>query len=117
MTFRDPALPSSTERRARERFPVELPLKWRAGHTEFVASRTRNMSSTGLAIRIAGAAPRVGSKIEVVVDWPALLDGTVGLLLWISGKVVRCSAGEFAVNYQRHEIRTKGARQTMSLPY
>ena len=32
MIFRDLALPSSTERRARERFPVELPLKWRAGH-------------------------------------------------------------------------------------
>jgi hypothetical protein len=116
MTLRDSPLPSFTDRRARQRFAVVLPLKWRAGHGDFIASRTRNMSSTGLAIAIAGAAPKAGTEIEVVVAWPVLFDRTIGLQLWIWGKVVRSSAGEFAVKYRQYEIRTKGSRgQTMSL--
>jgi hypothetical protein len=110
MESRNPPLPSSLDHRKRQRFAVDLSLKWRTGHCEFFASRARNISSHGMAITIAGAAPTLGAVIEVIVDWPVLLDDTMGLQLWILGTVVRCGANEFAVRYRRHEIKTKGVR-------
>jgi hypothetical protein len=95
---------------------MDLSLKWSTGYGNFFASRARNISSNGVAITIACAAPKLGAGIEVIVDWPVLLDDTMGLQLCILGTVVRCGADEFAVRYERYEIKTTGVRAQRGEP-
>jgi hypothetical protein len=110
MTSRNPPLPCSEDRRYRQRFTIQLPLKWRTADHDFVTGRTRNMSRYGLSIGVTGGSPKVGAMVDVVVDWPVRLNGMIGLQLWISGKVVRSSAREFAVRYQGYAIKTNAVR-------
>jgi hypothetical protein len=50
---------------------------------------------------------RTGARVEIVVDWPALLHGTTALQLTLVGRVVRSDTDGFAMSLERHEFRTK----------
>jgi hypothetical protein len=68
---------------------------------------TANLSSLGGFI----ATPEkleliVGSRMEAVVEWPILLEGTNSLELVILGKVARVDEEGFAVSFGRHKFRT-----------
>jgi hypothetical protein len=97
-----------TDRRSHLRFPLGLALRWRTARRDFADGRAVNMSSRGLLIAAADA-PKVGTAVEVAVEWPVLLGGGVGLLLCFSGRVVRSGAGAFAVQYTAYEFRTRKA--------
>ena len=53
---------------------------------------------------------RVGDPLELLVDWPAQLDGLVPLQLVTAGCVVRVSGARAAVSIERYEFRTKSNR-------
>lgn len=99
-----------SERRARERFPLSLPVEFRIiGDGEPSGSgKTRNISSNGMLLEVAEP-QRMAGPIEVMVSWPYLLDDQCGLKLVMKGRVVRTDGkGVVAVKAQQHEFRTTG---------
>ena len=64
-----------------------------------------NMSSGGLLIA-ADQRTEVGTKIELNVEWPSLLDGMIPLQLVAVGRVVRCLESGFALSFTQYQFRT-----------
>lgn len=95
------------DRRLGIRFPIEMDLNYRIGTkaTTWAPGRTINISSSGILIR-ADSVPVKGSRLDMSLDWPPLLDNRVPLRLMVQGRVVRTGDGEMAVTFQRFEFRT-----------
>ena len=53
-----------------------------------------------------------GTKVEVELDWPAKLDGSVPLKLVIRGSVVRLEKGCVALAIKHHEFHICKARES-----
>jgi hypothetical protein len=71
-----------------------------------------NISSVGVLFT-AEEELTVGERLEVTLDWPAPLDGTVPLRLFVFGRVVRADGRRAAMKIDHHEFRT--ARRGTSL--
>ena len=105
------------ERRSKIRYPVSLNVKYRTvGRSNRISGvgRTMNMSSGGLLIA-ADQRTELGAKIELNVEWPSLLDGTIPLQLVAVGRVVRCLESGFALSFTQYQFRTMG-RKLQSMP-
>jgi hypothetical protein len=104
----------SPERRASTRFPLTLQVRYvvlgRRAPAETGTGRTIDLSSSGLSFTAERPLP-AGHKIDVSIDWPVLLGGGVQLQLIMSGKVVRSNGSATALQIERHEFRTRRARQ------
>ena len=102
----------SPDRRGSVRFPVNLELRYSVvGHrrpAETGSGRTIDMSSSGLSFT-ADRPLSIGQKLDLSIDWPALLDGDVQLQLVVSGVVVRTDGAVTALRMDRHEFRTRRA--------
>lgn len=98
---------SAKDRRVGIRFPIEMDLNYRVGTkpAEWIAGRTVNISSSGILVR-TDYSPVRGSKVQLTLAWPRLLDNRVPLRLVVDGHVVRSGAGQVAVTVQRFEFRT-----------
>lgn len=99
------------------RYPVTLNVRYRTlGRYRRVSGlgRTVNLSSGGILVsseqKIA-----VGTRLEVNLEWPSLLDGEIPLQLVALGKVVRCLESGFAVAYTQYQFRTM-SRKLQSPP-
>jgi hypothetical protein len=98
------------ERRAKKRFPIERPVRYR-----FLYGASLGQVATGMAVDASShgiwiAAEqelRVGDPLELLIDWPAQLNGAVPLQLVTAGCVVRTSGRMAAVSVERYEFRTK----------
>lgn len=100
------------ERRSRVRFPVELTVRYRSmgrRSTVLGMGRTLNMSSGGLLIACEHEL-RTGVRLELNIEWPSLLDGSIPLQLVATGKVVRSAGSGFAVAFASYQFRTMGRR-------
>jgi c-di-GMP-binding flagellar brake protein YcgR len=101
---------SGTERRASARFPLTLDVRYtvsgRRGNDETGSGRTVDLSSSGLSF-IADGPLSVGQRLDLAIDWPALLDGGVQLQLIMSGIVVRTNGTLTALRIRRHEFKTR----------
>jgi hypothetical protein len=98
------------ERRSKARYPVKLTVRYRTiGRSNTVngVGQTLNMSSGGLLVSAEHEMP-AGLRLEVNVEWPLLLDGTVPLQLVAHGKVVRGGESEFAISFAQYQFRTMG---------
>jgi hypothetical protein len=72
--------------------------------------RTIDVSSSGL--RFTADHPLlIGHRILAYIDWPALLSGGIKLQLVISGVVIRTNGTEVALKIERHDFKTRSARQ------
>jgi hypothetical protein len=98
------------ERRVSVRFALDLGLRYsiacRASPVENGTGRTIDLSSSGLAFTADKPIP-VGAKVDVSIDWPAMLDGGVQLQLTMAGLVVRTSGNVTALQVLRHEFKTR----------
>ena len=65
------------------------------------------MSSGGLLISSKQAPVRAGARLQVVVDWPALLHGSTPLQLIAVCRVTRRLPAEFAVEFDQYQFKTK----------
>src|SRR5579871_3203886 len=96
------------ERRSKVRYPVKLIVRYRTvGRKQHVngVGHTLNMSSGGLLV--SGEQEVIaGSRLEINVEWPLLLDGAVPLQLVAHGKVVRCGGSLFALSFAQYQFRT-----------
>ena len=98
-----------TERRSRSRYPVRLRVRYRTLGKGPVAGvgETVDFSSRGIMVQAQLHHPiGTGSRIEAIVEWPVLLDGTIHLQLVAVGRVVRSGMSGFAISLGRHEFRT-----------
>jgi hypothetical protein len=67
--------------------------------------RTVNISSGGLLVE-ADQRTQVGAKVELNIEWPSLLDGSIPLQLVAVGRVVRCLESGFALAFKEYQFRT-----------
>lgn len=101
------------ERRAKTRYPIELPLRYQVYRSASLGGIgiTVNFSSHGLLISAASSQiPRRGSRVDVVVEWPVPLAGKTPLQFMIRGQVVRSDQANFAILFESYEFRTMKRR-------
>ena len=95
------------DQRARLRFPLALPLTYRSVSPEgrAGAGRTLNVSSGGVLFT---AAPElsVGMTLELTIEWPVLLEGSVPLQMRLFGTTLRANADQVVLRIDKHEFRT-----------
>jgi len=113
----DDRLLPAAERRGPKRFRMELELTYRilsrkAETPETCAARTVDLSSRGLLFRTEQQL-QPGQRVEMSVNWPALLSGTCPLKFVAVGRVLRVDGGCVAVSIEQYEFRT---RRTRDLP-
>jgi len=89
------------------RFPIEMAVTYRVGakSVEWLSGKTVNISSSGVLIR-TDTRPVRGSKVQLALAWPKLLDDRIPLRLMVHGHVVRSVNGEVAISFKRFEFRT-----------
>jgi hypothetical protein len=63
------------------------------------------MSSSGVLVTCQHEI-NAGTRMELDIEWPSLLDGRVPLQLITVGRVLRCETSGFAVVLGRHQFRT-----------
>jgi hypothetical protein len=99
----------SSERRWHRRFPLALAVQYRLlGKGERSGSgKTCNISSSGVFFEVAEREPFSGS-IELIVNWPCVLDGACALKLLMKGRVVRNEGWGIAIESNQYEFRTAG---------
>jgi hypothetical protein len=102
----------TVERRAKKRFTIERPLRYRflygASLGQVATGRALDVSSNGIWIETEHDL-RVGDPLELLIDWPAQLNGMVPLQLVTAGCVIRAAGKRAAVSIERYEFRTKKA--------
>ena len=105
------------DQRLNRRYPITLEIEYkllRKGRVERLGlGRTLNVSSGGVLFEANETLP-AGSSIEVLMQWPFLLEGVCPLKLVIHGSVVRSDSKRIAVRTKHHEFRTAGARSSKS---
>jgi hypothetical protein len=97
------------ERRSRMRYPLVLPVRYHTVGRNTLSGEglALNLSSGGILVACRHELS-VGAQLEVSMEWPSLLGGTIPLQLVTLGEVVRCEASSFAVSFHRHQFRTMG---------
>ena len=103
----------SQDRRAKRRYPIELPVQYQIMKNYLVlgtgTGNSLDLSSGGIAF--TGSAPlTIGSYLEMSVSWPVLLNQSCPLNLVASGRVVRSDRKCTAISLDRYEFRTSGAK-------
>lgn len=103
----------ASERRSRQRFPLALAVEYRllGQRASSGWGWTSNISSRGVLFEIAQQ-DSLSGLIEVVVNWPYVLDGVCALKLVMRGRVVRIGGRTVAVESTQHEFRTAGPVST-----
>ena len=92
------------ERRNRARYPVQLPARYQ-GQGIAGVGLTVNISSKGLLITCQHEL-QLGTRLEVRINWPSLLESTVPLQLVASGRVIRCEGFSIALEFAQYQFRT-----------
>jgi hypothetical protein len=92
------------DRRAHKRYPVSLPVSFK-GRVISGSGSSVNLSSKG-ALILAFQQPKLGSRLELRMNWPALLNGVVGLQLVAECLVTRITPDGFAVEFSKHQFKT-----------
>jgi hypothetical protein len=105
------------DQRLHRRYPITLKVEYKLinkGRVERVGTgQTINISSGGIFFEPDTPLPANG-PIELVLDWPFLLDKVCGLKLVMRGRIVRRDSNGIAIEARQHEFRTSGARSLRS---
>jgi hypothetical protein len=101
----------TTERRANRRYPVALRLQYKLiakGRIQRIGfGWTINISSRGVLFESEDAMPTNG-RIELVLNWPVLLQGVCALKLIMRGRILRTQVKTVALKTEFREFRTAG---------
>jgi hypothetical protein len=105
--------------RRHRRYPVSLNVTYKLFHNGRIerwgSGQTLNVSSGGACFE-CGDSFRVAGVIELVMNWPCLLQGVCPLKLVMRGRIVRVDGGRIAVEAEHHEFRTAGIRPMHAHP-
>lgn len=95
-------------RRQYQRFPIVAQAEYSfAGHR--APATTLDIGRGGVLLK-TNTVLRVGEQIEVLIDWPVLLDQRCPLRLVIFGKVLRSNQAGTAVRITRYEFRIRAQK-------
>jgi hypothetical protein len=101
------------ERRSKRRFSIAQDVKYRLLYGERIGEagngKTLNISSGGVCFT-TDSQLSPGLPVELAIQWPALLRGTVPLRLVTYGIVVRSWSNSAVATIDRYEFRTQGLR-------
>jgi hypothetical protein len=101
----------SIEQRSRVRFPLELHVRYHSlgrGRTLTGAGSVVNISSDGVLVSCQHEI-RTGTRMNLRIEWPSLLDGRIPLQLVVVGRVVRSGTCSFALVLARYQFRLKNS--------
>ena len=93
------------ERRQHQRFPITAQSQYILGGNREPAT-TVDISSGGVLLKTEKILP-VGKQLQVLIDWPALLDQRCPLRLVITGKVLRSDPTGTAIGIIRYDFRIR----------
>ena len=96
------------ERRLRARYPVRLTARYRSlDHGQKLAGvgLTVNVSSNSLLVTCQHKV-EFGTRLEVLINWPSLLESTFPLHLVATGRVIRSEGLTFALAFGQYQFRT-----------
>jgi hypothetical protein len=98
------------DQRSHRRHPVTLELEYklfkRGRVVQLGSGRTLNVSSGGVLFE-ANEALALDGLIELIISWPAFLEGICPLKLVMRGRVVRNDdSNQVAISVTHHEFRT-----------
>jgi hypothetical protein len=97
------------ERRFAARYPVELTVRFRSlsARSRFSGvGRVVNASRGGVLV-VSEDEVDLNALVEMLLDWPCLLDGRIPLQLFAAGRVIRRGTSDFVATIERYEFRTK----------
>ena len=97
----------SIEQRSRVRFPLELQVRYQSlgrGRTLTGVGWVVNISSDGVLVSCQHEV-RKGTRMNLHIEWPSLLDGRIPLQLVVVGRVVRSGTCSFALVLVRYQFR------------
>jgi len=101
---------------SKRRFPIRQDVQYtcrmRSGVAQVARGETVYMSSSEVGFTTERTL-KPGQRIEVAVNWPALLDQTCHMKLVIYGHVIRNDANAAAVKVERYEFRTRATHATV----
>jgi hypothetical protein len=101
------------ERRVKTRYNLALEVSYcvLGGARSGEAGTGRTVDVSSAALRFAAERPLAnGLGMEIVVDWPTLLDGRVPLKLIATGLVIRTHGTETVVKIERYVFKTRKTR-------
>lgn len=119
MQDNDSRLDPAVERRASKRFPIEQEVSYRVlDHKAIVpesgVGRTFDISSGGVRFATEQRL-RAGKRIEVSVNWPAVLEGGCLLKFVAVGRIVRVEDARASIVIEQHEFRTRRSKETAAI--
>ena len=97
------------DRRAKVRDPIKLRVRYRTLGRSPIAGvgESINLSSQGIfVVAPHQQKPSVGARLEAIVEWPIMLNGSSLLELVTLGTVQRTAADGFAASFGKHKFRT-----------
>ena len=101
------------DRRGNSRFPIVRDLRYRLlssrVNPEWGVGTTLDISSSGILFAAESPLP-LGRRLEISISWPAQLNGKCALKLLARGRITRSQGKEVAVQMDKYEFRTQGAR-------
>jgi hypothetical protein len=96
----------------RTRFPIEQEVRYQClKRSRIVANgmgKTLDISSSDVRFT-TGDTLQPGERVQVSVDWPALLHDTCLMKLVITGRVTRSEPSAATVAIEQYEFRTRGS--------
>ncbi len=96
------------ERRLKFRYALALGVRFCSSAAEPLFSGTGlvvNVSSRGVLVA-SECQVTEGALVEMRIEWPSLLHGTVPLQLVVVGRVLRRGASQFAATFEHYQFRT-----------
>jgi hypothetical protein len=119
MLDNDSRLDPAVERRASRRFPIEQEVSYRVlDHKAIVpdsgVGRTFDISSGGVLFATEQRL-RSGKRIELSVNWPAVLEGGCLLKFVAVGRIVRVEDARASITIEQYEFRTRRAKDTAAV--
>lgn len=107
------SLGGQVDRRGNSRFPIVRDLRYRLLSSkinpEWGVGTTLDISSSGILFAAETPLPP-GRRLEISISWPAQLNGKCAMKLVARGRIMRTRGKEVAVQMDKYEFRTQGAR-------
>jgi hypothetical protein len=94
----------ATDRRAFERFPMELPVELRVKQLR-LHETTVKIGSGGLLMTCSREEMKVGMYVKVFISWPVAKEKTESVLIK-RGRIVRSEPGRIAIQWKRGKSLT-----------
>jgi len=104
-------LDPAADRRTRKRFPIKEEVSYRILDHRLTTpqsgvGKTVDISSGGILFA-SGEPIHSGKRVQVAVNWPAMLDGGCPLQFVAFGRIVRSEEGRAAMHIEQYEFRTR----------